>query len=705
MDRRSKFLMVKRKKKLVYAGVFLALVLIAIFYTGVSTVLAQAPGVIEGTEQVGEATGLGNEDPRIIIARVIRIFFGFVGSIFLVLMIYAGYLYMTSGGEEVKTGKAKKVMINATIGLAIMMSAFAITSYIISRLQDILGGGTGDGIQREYTTPGLGSGILGLVIQDHFPGIGATVPRNTVIMVTFKEAIVPGSVIIDNSAFVCTDINGSACTTVTPDNNCVCAGDLNTEAVKIYEACQTEYPAGSIAPPSYDPTQRNNRPVCNLWRGNEPSPSGFEFVTGEVYMTPDFKTIVINPYGNSPTDHLGTVAEDVTYFTLLTNNIRKFQTNTGVFNGQTVSSYPWYFTTNTTIDITPPFITNVYPVTLDANGQPIEYDLGAANAVTQWRNSRIRVDFSEAVIPPIFSRMTSTNVTDYANAEFLVTNDTAGAAITGDVIGAVNQYRSIIFKSNGNCGTGADLFNSCGDIVTCLPADSEIRTLVRSVPKSNLINYNSADPDGPAGPTAIRFPVGGIVDAALNGLDTNGRIGRGNGQTETQAIDSFDWSFLTSSQVDLIPPQITALTPQNGEDKSDGVQPDSLVSATFNEAMDPTTTTNNNMIIVSDSWNGWYTGSLFCNQGVSPDGSRFCTTDDRRTMINHGPFTLAQNPLDIPFFFPKIMSGVQDMQGNCFNPCKGPACDPQTPGRACCGTVDDSGEGGMQVQPGAMCPY
>ncbi|PIR94260.1 hypothetical protein COT97_02090 [Candidatus Falkowbacteria bacterium CG10_big_fil_rev_8_21_14_0_10_39_11] len=698
------FKYIKRTNRVAYLSIFFAFILTAILLLSVFQVAAQAPGVINGTDAVGGATGLGNEDPRIIIARIIRIFFGFVGAIFVSLMIYAGFLYMTSGGDESKTTKAKKTIINATIGLVIMMSAFAITSFIISRLQAIIGGGTGGGSQSEYTSPGLSSGILGRVIQDHYPAIASTVPRNTVIMVTFKEPIVPSSVIAANGNFICQDAAGGDCSDVKPDSDCLCTGDLDTESIKIYEACESIYPEGVVTPQSYDPAQRGNKSVCNEWRGDEPA-APFDFVPGEVYITPDFKTIVVNPYGNSTTEHLGGIAEDVTYFSLLTNNIRKYQTNTGVFTGQQSPKYPWYFTTNTVIDTTPPFVTGVYPVTLDSSGQPVEFEVGAANAETHWRNSRIRVDFSEAVIPPIFLKMISTNSGDYGNAEFLVTNDADGSVIMGDVVAGINQYRSLIFKANGNCGTGADLFNSCGDIVTCLPANSKIKTLVRSVPKSNLVNYDAANPNGPAGPTSVRFPVGGIVDSALNGLDTNGRIGRGNGQTETQAIDSFDWTFLTSAQLDLIPPNITAVTPANAADKSDGVRPDSVVSATYSEAIDPATTTNSNMIIVSDMWSGWYTGSLFCDPGTSPDGSKFCLTNDRKVMINHGPFSLAKNPLDVPFFFPKITSGVQDMQGNCFNPCKGPACDPLVPGRACCGTVDDAGVGGMQVQTGAMCPY
>ena len=42
-----------------------------------------------------------------IIGGIINIFLGFLGVIFLCLSLYAGYLYMTAGGEEENIEKAK----------------------------------------------------------------------------------------------------------------------------------------------------------------------------------------------------------------------------------------------------------------------------------------------------------------------------------------------------------------------------------------------------------------------------------------------------------------------------------------------------------------------------------------------------------------------------------------------------------------------
>jgi len=102
-------------------------------------VLAQ--GDTFGINKVGGLLPLGGEDIRVIIAKIIRIFLGLLGIIAVGLMLYAGFTWMTSGGNEEKIASAKKILINATIGLAIIMSSFAITQFILKSLSDVTGSG------------------------------------------------------------------------------------------------------------------------------------------------------------------------------------------------------------------------------------------------------------------------------------------------------------------------------------------------------------------------------------------------------------------------------------------------------------------------------------------------------------------------------------------------------------------------------------
>lgn len=72
----------------------------------------------------------GNATPvdiRTIVSRVILVALGFLGVIFIVLAVYAGFLYMTAAGNEEKTTKALDMLRNAVIGLIIVLMAWAIT--------------------------------------------------------------------------------------------------------------------------------------------------------------------------------------------------------------------------------------------------------------------------------------------------------------------------------------------------------------------------------------------------------------------------------------------------------------------------------------------------------------------------------------------------------------------------------------------------
>jgi hypothetical protein len=67
------------------------------------------------------------------IASIIKIVLGLVGVIVVVIIVYAGFLWMTAGGNSDQVGKAKDWMINAFIGLAITLSAYAITDFVVER--------------------------------------------------------------------------------------------------------------------------------------------------------------------------------------------------------------------------------------------------------------------------------------------------------------------------------------------------------------------------------------------------------------------------------------------------------------------------------------------------------------------------------------------------------------------------------------------
>lgn len=87
-------------------------------------------------DEVNEGAGLGGDASSLTttIGSLIAVLLGFLGVIFLILIIYAGLLWMTAAGNEDNVKKAKSILLNSVIGLVILLSAYAISSFVIDQL-------------------------------------------------------------------------------------------------------------------------------------------------------------------------------------------------------------------------------------------------------------------------------------------------------------------------------------------------------------------------------------------------------------------------------------------------------------------------------------------------------------------------------------------------------------------------------------------
>lgn len=94
-------------------------------------------------DTVGDETGLtgGDEDSLMTtVGTLINVALSLLGIVFLLLTLYAGWLWMTAAGDSKQTGKAKDILITAVVGLVILLSAYAISSFVISNVQDAASG-------------------------------------------------------------------------------------------------------------------------------------------------------------------------------------------------------------------------------------------------------------------------------------------------------------------------------------------------------------------------------------------------------------------------------------------------------------------------------------------------------------------------------------------------------------------------------------
>jgi len=124
----------------------LSLILLTILFT---PTLVKAGGITNTLEEVGKpiltlpgAKTAGESQLPTIIGNVINFFLGFLGIVALVLIIYGGFLWMTARGNEDQVKKARDLLVQAVIGLIIILSAYAIASYVISNIASTIGAGT-----------------------------------------------------------------------------------------------------------------------------------------------------------------------------------------------------------------------------------------------------------------------------------------------------------------------------------------------------------------------------------------------------------------------------------------------------------------------------------------------------------------------------------------------------------------------------------
>jgi hypothetical protein len=90
-------------------------------------------GTLDG-DDFASAAGLGTADLTETIAAFIRVGLGFLGVIAVLIVMIGGFKWMVAGGEEAKITKAKQYIFGGITGLIIVLSAYAIASFVITQL-------------------------------------------------------------------------------------------------------------------------------------------------------------------------------------------------------------------------------------------------------------------------------------------------------------------------------------------------------------------------------------------------------------------------------------------------------------------------------------------------------------------------------------------------------------------------------------------
>lgn len=87
-----------------------------------------------GLTQFGGELGLSQKPLTEVIANIIRIILSLLGLVTVVIILLGGFKWMTAGGSDEKVKEAKKLIFQGIIGLAIVLSAFAISKFVVEGL-------------------------------------------------------------------------------------------------------------------------------------------------------------------------------------------------------------------------------------------------------------------------------------------------------------------------------------------------------------------------------------------------------------------------------------------------------------------------------------------------------------------------------------------------------------------------------------------
>ena len=116
-----------KKSKQILTASFIGLIIIL----GSLSITNIIVGAIGGSVDVPEGTGLTSKPLADILIDLLNVALGFVTVASLGFLIYGGYYWMISGGDEKKVETAKQIIKSAIIGLIVILISWGVITFIV----------------------------------------------------------------------------------------------------------------------------------------------------------------------------------------------------------------------------------------------------------------------------------------------------------------------------------------------------------------------------------------------------------------------------------------------------------------------------------------------------------------------------------------------------------------------------------------------
>ncbi|MBP6859429.1 MAG: hypothetical protein KBC69_02315 [Candidatus Magasanikbacteria bacterium] len=111
-----------------------------IFLLGLNLLFVPAKVALAQTDlsqDIAAKSGYGQVDSSTLsetVGKIIRIVLGLLGTVFLCLTVYAGFLWMTAAGNSEQVEKALGILKTAVIGLVIILASYSITYFVLDSI-------------------------------------------------------------------------------------------------------------------------------------------------------------------------------------------------------------------------------------------------------------------------------------------------------------------------------------------------------------------------------------------------------------------------------------------------------------------------------------------------------------------------------------------------------------------------------------------